>query len=160
MGRAPGFSTRRTAAINGESGDSGDGDPAMARVNQRAVDAIRLALQRFPGLSAEGLPILDRNYAPLDPWVNYTQAQVHTAMDYLRVEQASCKRNKTLGSYTLKHRAERHVEECFRREIDTATLYVSNGAMIAAAIGLGFKVEPNDPGRSLNAMITVPKAVQ
>jgi len=50
--------------------------------------------------------------------------------------------NYDFNSYQLKHR----VEEYLRVELDKMSIYISNGATIAAAIFCGFKYEKPDPG--------------
>lgn len=85
------------------------------------------------GLRRAGSPGASQEEAP-------PRDEVDRALKYLseNFEQATTTRK---GSYLLKHRAERAVPP-----------YVSNGALIEAAIELGFRVEPRGRG-NINAWV-------
>jgi hypothetical protein len=99
---------------------------------QRTLDAIERATARFPGLSANGLtPYPGTTRAPIIP------GEVETAFEFLSMLTPT--KLPTRSSYALKHFAEawgRRHELC---------RYVSNGALIAAAVWLGYTVEPRGP---------------
>jgi hypothetical protein len=121
----------------------------------RAADAIRRALDRVPGITREGLPVVDRMSEPT-PFLREpgddALREIETAIRYFEHMTSSLKRTRTFSSYTLKHRAEEWGE---RRRMEP---YVSNGALIVATWFMGFRIvqATGNGGRpSLNANITV-----
>ncbi|MGC2836156.1 MAG: hypothetical protein WA238_18915 [Methylocella sp.] len=97
-------------------------------------------LERYPLLSAGGFDAKD----PVD--LRSRADQIDAALAYLRAG-APLDRAPSAGmySYGLKHRAE-----------EWAGRYISNGAMIAAAIMLGWKVK-RDAIYGLNATVWPPQ---
>jgi hypothetical protein len=120
----------------------------------RAMEAIRIAHVRLPGITHEGMPGGVRlSNQPEDP-IGLDQRsleEVATAVAYLERLQRSLKRSRTCGSYSLKHRAEEW------GEANGMSNYVSNGALLVAAVFLGFKVVQGTGlcGPSINADVTV-----
>jgi hypothetical protein len=101
--------------------------------------AITVAKAAFPSLGDFGFG---------KPWEPINPAHVATAMAFLN----RCRKTKkpTRGSYGLKHLAERWGRD------NGLEPYITNGALIVAAVALGFKVirqSSSDP----NAVIGVHK---
>jgi hypothetical protein len=101
--------------------------------------AIALAKEKFPDLSASGLNTTDVDPVDVD--------QVATAIAYLRNLRPT--KTTTRGSYGLKHSAERW------GRANRMEPYVTNGALIAAAVALGFVVKRQDGRNNPNADIGV-----
>lgn len=100
----------------------------------RPVDIVgkRFAEERAKLLSDEGL------------------AQVETCARWLEQQRTTKSLNRSGGSYSYKHRAERWGAG------NQGMSYVSNGALIAAAIGLGLRYAQVHP-RSLNVYLNLSK---
>lgn len=113
----------------------------MSTINlEEAVRAIEVARAKEPRLRNGGF-----SDTPDKPEHEMRSAEVATAIAFL----CRCRPTKTtsLSSYGLKHAAERW------GEANGAEPYVSNGALIAAALYLGLRVKLYNA--SLNAMIEV-----
>jgi hypothetical protein len=114
-----------------------------------ALTFIEIVLTAHSGLCAEGYSCRDAAYhAKERDYLRHPDGvdQVATALAFLRL----CERTKTprQGSYGLKHVAERWGEATDRAP------YVSNGALIVAALALDLVVEPHGYG-SPNAIVGV-----
>ena len=95
-------------------------------------------LERYPLLSADGFNAKD----PVD--LRSRADQIDAALAYLRAgAPLDSAPSAGMYSYGLKHRAE-----------EWAGLYICNGAMIAAALVLGWKVKRDPSG--LNATVWPP----
>jgi hypothetical protein len=114
-----------------------------------ADTAIQIAQERFPDLGWEGLyPFPTRaGTRHLKKATGAPDcAQVATAIAFLRLCSLAMRRGQ--GSYALKHQAE---EWGMRNDMEH---YVSNGALITAAIYLDFPVKRSGPS-SPNAVVGV-----
>lgn len=95
-------------------------------------------------VDAHGLRRAGDGLGPPEPFV---RAQVLTAVRYLRcLRPTITARPRSPGSYGLKHDAERWGER------HGMAPYVTDGALIAAAIALGVPVEPHSPTSSSAAI--------
>jgi hypothetical protein len=113
--------------------------------DRTAARAIQNAQYRFPTISADGTFIAIRGA----PFQKIVREQVSTATEFLSMLAAT--ETGRVDSYRLKHVAEdwgRHHEMCE---------YVSNGALIVAALALELAVTPCGPSWSTspNCMIGV-----
>ena len=113
--------------------------------DRAAAQAIQDARLKFPKLSADGTCIAVRGA----PFQEIVPDQVTTAMECL--SQLDATKTGRVDSYRLKH-----VAEDWGRHHELAR-YVSNGALIVAALALGLVVEPCGPvwSTSPNMMIGV-----
>lgn len=111
---------------------------------EEAEEAIRLAKERFSGLTDFGFGVyLDKGMTLAEIKLKFARErsafcpkQVATAIAFLR----QCEPTKTLNtnSYSLKHKAERWGK---RLGLES---YLTNGALIVAAVYLGFSVRQHD----------------
>ena len=113
-------------------------DPSQGRSASRA--------SRYPEVTRNGFAGRDRCYPEIK--TSWYIDEFDTCVEFLK----KCEKTRTanIGSYWLKHRAEdwgASVGLCY---------YVPNGALIAAAIALGFVVRPMRPP-SPNAYIGISK---
>ncbi len=78
------------------------------------------------------------------------------ASEFLRSREQRTTISKSSTSYGLKHEAEQ-----FHRENNgDGDNYVANGMLIAAAVHLGFKIQPEGPNAYLNIAATRPTTRQ
>jgi hypothetical protein len=114
---------------------------------QAAADALRRAMRDYPTLCAEGFGV--SNLAPGRPREEREQhlheSRVHLAASAEEVATASaflcrCDRTRTarVTSYRLKHAAESW------GRLNGYAPYVSNGALLVAALDLELRVVPDD----------------
>jgi hypothetical protein len=104
-------------------------DVAQGAIALSPEGAILIARQRFPQLSGDGIR-LSAGAAPQPIHAD----QVQTAMAFLRLLRPT--KHSTIDSGTLKHDVENW------GSVTGMSSYVSRGATIAAAIGLGLSVCP------------------
>ncbi len=110
-----------------------------------ARGAVARGQHHFPQLSPFGLIPYDRKTKPPEWEPGDYLVQVVICREWLdRHEMRWSINRKALGSYGLKHVVERW-----------ADTYIANGCFIAAAAGLGFKLEPTDPYGSPNALLNL-----
>jgi hypothetical protein len=106
----------------------------MTTTSDRAITkSIQNARRKFPNISADGIRIAVRGA----PFQEIVPDQVATAIECLSMLEPT--KIARIDSYRLKHLVEewgRHHEAC---------KYVSNGALIVAALALGLFVEPCGP---------------
>jgi hypothetical protein len=112
-----------------------------------ARQAVAFAVNRYPTLTANGVT----SGEPLEHTLDYDEAfiQVATAIAYLR--RCTATKKATLNSYWLKHRAEDW------GKAQGFSSYVSNGALIAAAVYLEFPTGGRIDN-SLNVLVGVREA--
>jgi hypothetical protein len=119
---------------------------------EAAADALKRALADYPTLCAQGFGI--SNLAPGLPREErerrLRESRIHLAASVEEVATAMaflsrCDRTRTarVGSYSLKHHAENW------GELNGYASYVSNGALLVAAIDLELRIAPDS--RSLSA---------
>src|SRR5438270_12578567 len=108
------------------------GPSRQAPIN--GVGAIEFAKRRFPRLSADGIvPVSGaRCHQPI------MAAEVECAADFLSILAPI--ETARVDSYALKHACE---DWC--REHDERRRYISNGALMVAALALGLPVQPCGP---------------
>ena len=113
--------------------------------DRAAAQAIRDAQRRFPQISADGIVIGIRG----SPFQEIVPEQVATAIEFLSMLAPT--KTARMSSYQLKHVGEdwgKHHDGCW---------YLSNGALIVAALALDLAVEPCGPlwAASPNCLIGV-----
>lgn len=119
-------------------GNAAEGKPADPRIPRKppagfVVTSWGLRRSDHPDIAKEGLPAI---------------SQVFVATVYLKRDWIPSK-SSTQGSYWLKHEVERHA-------FPVEDLYISNGALIQAALNLGIRVEPDRHGfEPINANVFV-----
>lgn len=105
----------------------------MGDLRTEAEEAVKAALKRFPSLNSSGIDGPDGS-GPI------SVDEVVDATRWLAQVGRTKKAHARYGdSYGLKHEAERW-----------ARRYISNGAFIAAAVGLGFQVVPTGRNGLIN----------
>lgn len=115
-----------------------------------AREAVAVAVARYPFLTADGV----NNPEPLRHKLDYDLAfmQVATAIAFLR--RCTPTVRTKLSSYGLKHDAER-----WGATQPGLSPYVSNGALIAAAVYLGFPTRPYNYKNQVGRIVKTPSAL-
>ncbi|WP_265597393.1 hypothetical protein [Synechococcus elongatus] len=102
-----------------------------------AATALDQALSVYPELDAHGFNSLTH---PKSPLTELDLPQIALCLRYLSMCDRTAQVNRKIDSYWLKHRI-----EALYRLPNGWPFYVSNGALIAAAIGDGLNVKPTKP---------------
>jgi predicted transcriptional regulator len=120
-------------------------------------DAIKAVMGREPRLTRFGFGIYDEPHKPREQRLREFEEcraallSPHGIDEFLRAREflSYFERRRTINqrasSYGLKHRAEN-----FHRDRGTTDSYVSNGALIAAAVYLGFNIRQDGPNACFN----------
>lgn len=136
------YTTARRRYVNGA------GDP---RAHSRAL--VELAIQRDPMLTAFGLGVwkqrrmsrvaFDEAFAKgrAELFTDRVLDEVETCAAWLSLQRPIKTLNRERGSHSFKHEVERWVDRTCKEH-----QYISNGALIAAALGLGFEFKQTEWG--------------
>lgn len=120
---------------------------------------IRAVISEHPDLDARGMHDGDRDYN--DNPIDETQFELALFWLTLRGDKLRDVRTRGSSSYVYKHVAEHDLREAanavpgvFSPEYRARGSYISNGAFIAAALHLGYKIRRTHPG-SPNVFLNV-----
>ncbi|WP_013334927.1 hypothetical protein [Gloeothece verrucosa] len=106
--------------------------------------ALKKALKEFPNINHDGLENWKFRGELFDLELPLTMARILYCKEF--IEQCGIIKTPTLSSYQLKHDCEKW-----------ASMYITNGSMCVAAIGLGAPMRPVVMG-STNGLIAISRA--